>query len=53
MKHAVQRVVWLPTKVLDLGPSKTAENLVRVGRSKDLPDGDRVLASSPSLNTQT
>jgi hypothetical protein len=31
-----------------LGPRKTTESLDRVGRSQDLPDAHRLLASSPA-----
>jgi hypothetical protein len=31
-----------------LGPRKSTENLDRVGRSQDLPDGNWLLASSPA-----
>jgi hypothetical protein len=36
-----------------LGSRKTTENLDRVGRSQDLPDANRLLVSSPALNTPT
>jgi hypothetical protein len=35
-----------------LGPSKTTGNLNRVGRSQDLPEANRLLASSTSFNTR-
>jgi hypothetical protein len=38
--------------VFALGPKKTMENLDRVDRSQDLPDGNWLLASSPALNTR-
>jgi hypothetical protein len=36
-----------------IGPKKTTEILDRGGRSQDLPDANRLLASSPVLNTRT
>jgi hypothetical protein len=36
-----------------LGPRKTTENLVQIGRSQDLPNADWLLASSPVLNPWT
>jgi hypothetical protein len=36
-----------------LGPRKPTENLDRVGRSQDLADANRLLASSAALNTRT
>jgi hypothetical protein len=36
-----------------LGPRKTTEKLDRVGRSQELPDANRLLASSPALNSRT
>jgi hypothetical protein len=35
-----------------LGPRKTTENLDRVGRLQEIPDANRLLASSPVLNTR-
>jgi hypothetical protein len=36
--------------VFALGPRKTTENLVQVGRSHDPPDANQLLASSPAPN---
>jgi hypothetical protein len=33
------------------GTKETTENLDRIGRSQDLPDANRLLASSPALNS--
>jgi hypothetical protein len=50
VKHAVQRGIWVPT--FALGRKETTENHDRVGRSQDLPDANRPLASSLALNTR-
>jgi hypothetical protein len=40
VKHAVQRGILGTNSAFALGPSKTTENLDRVGRSQDLPDAN-------------
>jgi hypothetical protein len=53
VKHAVKRGILGTNSAFVLGPRKTTEKLDRVGRSQDLPDGNWLLASSPTLNTRT
>jgi hypothetical protein len=47
-KLAVQRGILGPKSASALGPRKATKNLVRVGRSQDLPDAN----SLPALNTR-
>jgi hypothetical protein len=52
VKTAVQRGILGKHSEFALGPRKPTEKLDRVGRSQDLPDANRLRASSRALNAR-